>query len=242
VDWTAVSSVASVISMIAVVITTLYVRVQLKGLEKERYRASTSELFGVWLSQEFMTAQLWLLHRLGEKTWDDFVRAHRGDVGEAAFHRVGSFYDRVGALVRLGLIDKEEILTTIGGFAILVWQKIDPLVRQARAVEHSTLFADFERLLPDCYECYVPLLGGPGPARAPSGDGRPDPAAPRIDRDRVQHCLRRGEAVTLLDVRLPAQVAADPRTFPGAVWIPAADVEGRYRELPADREVVVSCA
>jgi hypothetical protein len=244
VEWGAVSAVASVISMIAIVVTTLHVRAELQALDQEHFLESTNGLFTVWQSKEFMDSQLWLLHRLDEKTWADFVRTHRADVGEAAFHRVGSFYDRVGTLIRLRLVRKEEILTTVGSYAVQVWQKIGLLVREARAVEHSTLFADFERMLPDCYECFVPALGGEEQARAPSppgGAGRPDTQVPRVGRDAVQRRLRQGEPVTVLDVRVPGQVEADPRTLPGALWIPAADVERRYRELLPARDVVVYC-
>jgi len=159
VDWNAITALASVISMVAFVLTALYVRAELKHLDKDRYLSVTNQLYATWSSQEFMEAQLWLLHRLDSMTWEQFVEAHRGDFGEAAFPRVGSFYDRVGTLVRLGLIQEEEILSTVGAYAIAVWQKLEPLVREARRIENSVLFDDFERLLPACYECYVPALG-----------------------------------------------------------------------------------
>src|ERR1051326_7883653 len=104
-NWNAITAIASVISMIAFILTAIYVRGQVKGLEKDRFLAITNELFTVWQSAEFMEAQLWLLHRLQESTWEEFVQAHRGDFGEGAFHRVGSFYDRLGTLVRLGLVN-----------------------------------------------------------------------------------------------------------------------------------------
>jgi hypothetical protein len=48
------------------------------------------------------------------------------------------------------------VLDTVAGLAIAVWQKIGPLVLEARLIENSTLFQDYERMLPRCYECYVP--------------------------------------------------------------------------------------
>ena len=158
-DWSAITAVATVVSMVAYVLTAFYVRAELKSVDKDRYLTVTNDLFSVWQSVDFMDAQLWLLHRMEETTWESFVRAHRADKGEAAFHRVGGYYDRVGTLVRMGLVNSEEILSTIGAHAIAVWQKIEPLVREARRVENSSLFGDFERLLPACYECYVPNLG-----------------------------------------------------------------------------------
>jgi hypothetical protein len=245
INWNAVTAIATVVSMVAFVLTALYVRGELKALEKDRYLAITSQMFAIWESREFMDAQLWLLHRLQEQTWEAFVRAHRGDAGEAAFHRVGSFYNRLGTLVRLGLINQREMLTTIGAFAIAVWQKIQPLVHEARRREHSTLFQDFERLLPACYECYVPTAGPTSEVRPftlPDPDHRPDVSAPRITLAEFKRRLEKDQPLTVLDVRQPAQVAADPRTLPQAVLMPAGEVEGRHAELPADREVIVYCA
>src|SRR5437762_11857361 len=108
--WNAVTAISSLVSMVAFIVTAILVAGELKALEKSRYLQVTSELYATWQSQEFMAAQLWLMHRLEEATWEAFTGAHRADYGEQAFHRVGSFYDRVGTLVRLRLVDEQEIL------------------------------------------------------------------------------------------------------------------------------------
>jgi len=237
-NWDAITAIASVISMAAFVATAVYVRGQLKAHEKDRYLAITNELFAMWQSKEFMEAQLWLLHRLEAATWQEFVQVHRADFGEAAFHRVGSFYDRVGTLVRLGMIDEREILSTMGAYAIAVWQKMEPLVREARRIENSVLFDDFELLLPACYECYVPTLGEDAQVKPFSVAQPPD----LMSVDELQRSLERGAPVTLLDVRNPVQAARAPQTLPGAVRMLPQEVESRYGELPPDREVAVFCA
>ena len=127
--WNAIMAITAVVSMVAYVVTALYIRDQLKGQQKDRLLSVTNDLFAIWQDRDFMEAQLWLTLRLEESTWPSFVARHRYDYGEGAFHRVGSFYDRVGTLIRLGFIDDREILATIGGYAIAVWNKIGPLVR-----------------------------------------------------------------------------------------------------------------
>lgn len=239
-DWNAIAAIASIISTVAIVVTAIYVREELKALDKDRYLAVTSQMFAIWETREFMDGQLWLLHGLRETTWADFVRVHRGDRGEAAFHRVGSFYERLGTLVRLELVNRDEILPTIGAYAIAVWQKIQPLVQEARLQEHSTLFQDFERLLPSCYECYVPSLGGAGNVR-PFEVATPT-EAPRMPVSELKRRLGVAGAITILDVRAAAQVAAEPRAIPEAVLMPAAEVEARLGELPAGEDVVAYCA
>src|SRR5579862_8903304 len=104
--WTVLTVVATFVSTAAYIITAFYIRAELKGLEKDRYLNVTGELFTIWQSKEFMEAQLWLLHKMEENTWESFIGAHRGDNGEVAFHQVGSFYDRVGTLVSLKLINE----------------------------------------------------------------------------------------------------------------------------------------
>lgn len=236
--WTIITCIATLISMVAYILTALYIRAELRGLEKDRYLTVTNGLFSIWQSSEFMEAQLWLLHSLQEKSWEEFVKSHRGDFGEMAFHRVGSFYDRVGTLVRLNLINTEEMLSTLGGHAIAVWNKIAPLVQEARRIENSVLFNDFEALLPACHECYVPKLGRAGDVN-PFSLTQP---MQKADLKATRRRLDRGEPMTLLDVRWPAQVEEDPRRLPGAMVIPPDLLETRYNELPPGRDVVVYCA
>jgi hypothetical protein len=263
-NWNAITAISSVISMIAFIATAVFVAAELKDLGKSRYLQITSELYATWQSREFMDAQLWLMHRLEETTWEVFIAAHRADFGEQAFHRVGSFYDRVGTLVRNGLIDEREILSTIGAYAIAVWQKIEPLVREARRIENSVLFDDFERLLPACYECYVPNLKSPEQmtpfsipgrgsavplAASVSAGTRPVSSAARrsgrasrqISVQALRKRLDRGEPVTILDVRQREAVMADPRRLPGAVVMRPDEVNERWSELPREKEVVAYC-
>jgi hypothetical protein len=249
VNWDAITAIASVFSMAAFILTALYIRGQLQAAEKDRYLAITNQLFDIWQSGEFMQHQLWLLHRLEETTWQSFVEAHRADQGEIAFHRVGSFYDRVGTLVRLGYVDEAEILSTMGAHAIAVWQKIEPLIREARHIENSVLFDDFERLLPACYECYVPALGSgakvipfsldqPG-ARSGAAVSPAEAPVERIEAGELRRLLRQHAPITLLDVRSGEASLKD--RLPGAVHIPAAEIEQRVVELPRDREVITYC-
>ncbi len=237
--WTVISAVAGVISTITYILTAIYVRDQLKGQRQDRYLHVTSELFTNWQDRDFMEAQLWLVHRLQEKDWPSFVAKHRCDNGEIAFHRVGGFYDRVGTLVRLGFVNEQEILTTIGSHAIAVWDKIEPLVRQARAIENSELFRDFERMLPACHACYVPALV-PGTPVAPFSIAQPADDL-KVDVATLQGRIDRADPLTVLDVRQSAHVDQDHRALPHAIYIPPDEIEGRYAELPRDRDVIAYC-
>ncbi len=259
-DWTVLNALASIVSAIAFLGGTIVVALQLRHMAKDRFVAATGSLFEIWESREFQEAQMWILHRLEERTWEEFLAKHRGDFGEGAFHRVGGFYNRVGTLITRRLIDRDVTLRTMGGYAIAVWRKIEPLVREARRVEHSNLFEDFERMLPDCFDCYVPQLEVPAPV-ALEGDRSfvetEREAARRIiarDRDigdeapvpsftarQLRQMLDRGEPVTVLDVR-SRQAYADARgMIPGSVRIPPQDIPERFGEIPRDRLTIAYC-
>lgn len=158
VDWAAITAMATIVSGIAVFGSLLLVAFQLRQQGQEDFVSATSTLFDTWLDDEFQQALQWVLYELAETTWRTFLAAHRGRYGERAFFRVGSFFNRTGYLVTRELLGGHEryLLDSVAGRAIEVWQKIEPLVLEARLVENSTLFQDYQRMLPECYACYVP--------------------------------------------------------------------------------------
>jgi membrane protein DedA with SNARE-associated domain/rhodanese-related sulfurtransferase len=64
----------------------------------------------------------------------------------------------------------------------------------------------------------------------------------RISATELQDKLARGEEIVILDVRHALDLAAVPDIVPGALCIPAEEMESRHVELPRDRELVVYCA
>jgi hypothetical protein len=248
-DWNELIAIATVIgtffSMCALVTTAVYVVAVVRAYERDSYLGVTSELFGIFQTPEFMAAQFWLIYKLDSRTWPEFVKGHSNDLGQSSFHRVGTFYDRVGTLLRRKLITPDDILPTVGPYAIAVWNKIEPLVHEARRLENSTLFIDFEKMLPDCYECYVPNLATESVRPFELQQPRPPAQKPVDERITPEEVLRlqgQGAPLLLLDVRQPSNISSDPRTLPDAVVIPPAQIEQRFAELPRDKEIVAYCA
>src|SRR5882672_9369073 len=161
IDWQIAASIATVVSTVAFAASAIVVVLQLRQASRERYFSVTAHLFEIWQSPEFQHDQLFLLHKLPRSTWEDFCALGRGEHAERAIHRVGGYYDRVGNLVRHNLIRKDDILPTIGGYAVAVWYRIEPLVKELRLRENAVLFQNYESLLPECHECYVPGIGRP---------------------------------------------------------------------------------
>ena len=158
IDWVAVGAIGTAIYGIAFLFSIVLVILQLRRQAEERFVASTQDTFELWMSDDFQRAQQWVLYELKETTWREFVAAHRGDYGERAFNIVGAYFNRIGYLVVYHLLGHSDriLLDTVAGPAIATWGKISRLVEEARLIENSTLFLDFERMLPECYECFVP--------------------------------------------------------------------------------------
>jgi len=215
VDWQCAAAIATVFSSIAFAISAIAVMLQLRQMARERYFSVTAHLFEIWQSTEFQRDQLLLLHELKDPTWESFCTPGRGKRAERALHRVGGYYDRVGNLVRHNLIRRQEILPTIGGNAVAVWSRIEPLVKELRLRENAVLFENYEWLLPECQECYVPALAHP----------RPDATVPMMDRaarPRPQETMPSRASLTKVDLPLSDGIAvesvskAGPESFDAA--------------------------
>jgi peroxiredoxin len=170
INWGNAAAIATVLSSVTFAASAIAVVLQLRQAARVNYFSVTAHLFEIWQSPEFQHDQLFLLHKLGRPTWEEFCADGRGERAERAIHRVGGFYDRVGNLVKHNLIRKEEILPTIGGYAVAVWYRIDPLVKELRLRENAVLFENYEALLPECHECYVPGISHFGESTNPSAD------------------------------------------------------------------------
>lgn len=190
IDWQVAAAIATVVSTLAIIASAVVVMLQLRQAARERYFSITAHLFEIWQSADFQHDQLFLLHMLSCATWDEFCRLGRGERAEVAIHRVGGYYDRVGNLVRHDLIDKQDILPTIGGYAVAVWHRIEPLVKEMRLRENALLFENYESLLPECHECYVPGIAPLTKMPGASVVEHPVPDHPVFDHSVLDHPVR----------------------------------------------------
>jgi hypothetical protein len=63
----------------------------------------------------------------------------------------------------------------------------------------------------------------------------------RVTVDEVKERMDRGEAFTFIDTRNPKAWAEANTKLPGAIRIPAEDVEQRLEQIPRDRTVITYC-
>jgi len=65
--------------------------------------------------------------------------------------------------------------------------------------------------------------------------------ATRVTVDEVKERLDRGESFTFVDTRNPKAWAEAETKLPGAIRIPAEEVEQHLDEIPHDRTVITYC-
>jgi hypothetical protein len=156
-DWAMVTAIGTILSAAVLLVGALVAVHELDHMARDRFVTVTNTLFQIWESPEFQKAQLWILYELDSNDWDDFVARHGGKYGEEAVIRVGSFYNQIGTQTAENLLPSPDVLLrSIGGYAIAVWEKISPLVKEARREEISNLFANYEWLVAAAYEVYKP--------------------------------------------------------------------------------------
>jgi len=63
----------------------------------------------------------------------------------------------------------------------------------------------------------------------------------RVTVDEVKQRMDRGEAFTFIDTRNPTAWAEADRKLPGAIRIPADEVDQHLNEIPRDRTVITYC-
>jgi membrane protein DedA with SNARE-associated domain len=61
----------------------------------------------------------------------------------------------------------------------------------------------------------------------------------RITPEELKQKLNAGEEIMVLDVRHPFEFAAEPRTIPGAFYVPLEDLDKEHSRIPRDRDVVI---
>jgi rhodanese-related sulfurtransferase len=65
--------------------------------------------------------------------------------------------------------------------------------------------------------------------------------ATRVTVDEVKKRMDRGEAFTFVDTRNPKAWAEAQTKLPGAIRIPADEVEQHLHQIPRDRSVITYC-
>ena len=95
---------------------------------------------------ELRRARSFMLSEFNLKTWDE-VRRHylTGDEMDRHFRMATSYWEMVAAFVNRGLLN-EELFFDTHGEDIVIWKKLEPIVKDARKQIRPTWLWNLERM------------------------------------------------------------------------------------------------
>jgi membrane protein DedA with SNARE-associated domain len=64
----------------------------------------------------------------------------------------------------------------------------------------------------------------------------------RVTPEALMKMITSGTDVVVVDLRRTIEVEVDKTKLPGAIWIDLDDLDNRYQEIPADKEVILYCS
>jgi hypothetical protein len=139
-----VATVSVVLAAASVIAASSFYIFQIRNQMKVRRTDLVMRLYATFDSLEFQEA----FHRVYWADFDDYdsaVEALEGKrhVGTYLF----TFYDEVGVLLRRGLVDFELVDALLGNSARQLWEKVAPVVAEARMRSNDPrLYESFEYL------------------------------------------------------------------------------------------------
>ena len=139
-----VAGVSIVIAAASVVAASTFYSFQIRNQTRVRRTDLVMRLYATWDSLEFQQA----FHTIFWADFHDLDSALATTGGERqVWSYVFYFYDQVGALLRRNLIDLDLVDDLLGNSTRQLWEKVAPVVREARErSEDPRLYEHFEFL------------------------------------------------------------------------------------------------
>jgi hypothetical protein len=139
-----ITAVSIVLAAISVIAASTFYSFQIWNQTRLRRTDLLLRLYGTWDTLEFQEA----FHRIywaDFHDYDSFLECVDGQRHVGSY--VATFYDQVGALLRRNLIDYDLVDDLLGNSAIQLWERIGPVLREARLrSDDPRLYEHFEFL------------------------------------------------------------------------------------------------
>jgi hypothetical protein len=141
---TTTATASVIIAAASVIAASLFYRFQIRNQTRVRKADLIMRLYSTFDSLDFQEA----FHRIYWTDFDDYDSAIAALEGQ---RHVGTylftFFDEVGVLLRRGLIDFDLVDALLGNSARQLWEKIAPVVAEARSrSDDPRLYESFEYL------------------------------------------------------------------------------------------------
>jgi hypothetical protein len=138
-----VPGVSIVIAAASVVAASTFYGFQIRNQVRVRKTDLVMRLYATWDSLEFQKA----FHTVYWADFDDYDSAMAITGGERQLWTfLLSFYDQVGVLLRRHLIEFDMVDDLLGNSTRQLWEKVEPMIREARERYDPRLYEHFEFL------------------------------------------------------------------------------------------------
>ena len=139
-----ITSISILLAAASVVVASIYYSFMIRNQMRIRKTDLAMRLYATWDSLEFQEA-FHTIYWADTRDLDSALAslAGRRHIGSYVFY----FYDQIGALLRRNLIDIELVDDLLGNSTKQLWEKVEPLIREARVrSDDPRLYEHFEFL------------------------------------------------------------------------------------------------
>jgi hypothetical protein len=138
-----VAGVSIVIAAASVVAASTFYSLQIRNQTRVRKTDLLMRLYATWDSLEFQRA----FHTVYWADFHDYDSAMAITGGERQLWTyLLSFYDQIGVLLRRNLIEYHLVDDLLGNSTRQLWEKVAPMIREARQRYDPRLYENFEFL------------------------------------------------------------------------------------------------
>ena len=126
-----ITEISAVVAAVAVVVAAVSIIVQNRKAEKTRKTVLMMQLFSPLRDFEFVRQWVNILQTWKWKDYDDFTEKYFRNPDEyAKFIYVTSFYNTVGLLLKMKIIDFETVSRWHPEATLWLWEKIGPMIQE----------------------------------------------------------------------------------------------------------------
>ena len=149
-----VAAVSIVIAAASVVVASTFYSFQIRNQVRVRKTDLVMRLYATWDSLEFQQA----FHTVYWADFHDYDSAMATTGGERqVWSYLFCFYDQVGTLLRRNLIEYDLVDDLLGNSTRQLWEKVAPVIREARERFDPRLYEHFEFLYDEMTRRAVPV-------------------------------------------------------------------------------------
>ena len=165
------STVASLVTLIVLTATAIAALSQMRHARSSNQIAAVTEMRETMESERFRAARRFVAEQVPQlvadpaerkKLWDENLAAEFDAIRELA-----SFFETMGAFVKLGIVDRALVCDLWDGIVFTTWKQLEPVIMIRRKVYYHGFCANFEYLAVICQASLSKTQGDHYPAGMP---------------------------------------------------------------------------